>query len=680
MAGEGVAVRTETAPAALAEPAAAAVTFLPEEVTYVARAGQSVLDVARRAGLYVESDCGGEGTCGKCALRLRGVLPPPTPADERHLTPAQLDDGWRLSCQVQPATLGRPLVVQLVHQLQSVKGGADLMAAPLALRPRVRRVAIQLAAPSLQDQRADATRLVAAVAERRLHARPTPAALRALPAAVRTAGGLITATVAGGQVIGVAAGDASRRCYGIAFDVGTTTIVGTLIDLVSSGELATAAMLNPQVTYGADVVSRIDRCLHDPDGLARLHAAALHAVASIASRLAAEAGVDLDDMWDLCFVGNTCMLHLLLGLDPRHLAPAPYVPVVTDALSLTVGELWTAAASAPEGAGLPGSDGMATDPSGTEAAPVAALFGTDGQPAGLRPEALCYVLPGVAGFVGADAVAVGLATGIGERDELALAIDIGTNGEILLGSRQRLLACAAAAGPAFEGAHIRFGMRAVPGAIEHVRRADGEVECDVIGRGPARGICGSGLVDAVAVLRQVGLIDETGRLLPPAEARVAAGPALGTRVAPGPQGPEFVLVPNRDGSPAITISQRDVRELQLAKGALRAGVELLLAELGASVADLRRVYLAGAFGNYVSAASARAIGLLPPVPLARVESVGNAAGRGSRMALASVEVRRRAEALPRRIEYVELSAHPGFTDAFMAAMAFPSLEELERER
>ncbi|MBI3971407.1 MAG: DUF4445 domain-containing protein [Chloroflexi bacterium] len=657
------------------------VTFLPDGVTHRARDRESVLDVARRAGLYVETDCGGEGTCGKCALRVIGPLPAATSVEQRHLTPAQLDDGWRLSCQVQPAALDGLISVQLVHQLQSVKAGADLMAAPLALRPRIRRVAVQLDEPTLEDQRSDAARLVAALAARRFHARPTPAVLRALPRAARAAGGLVTATIAGGQIIGVEPGDRSRHGYGIAYDVGTTTVVGTLVDLVRGTEVATAAMLNPQVTHGADVISRINRSMNDPDGLQRLHEAALQAVASIAGRLAADAAVDLADVWELTFAGNTCMLHLLLGLDPRHLAPSPYVPAVTDAVSLTLGELWGETLFLPTASTKTTGNGRAEigSPALVRAEPSPNGGGSDGHASGtgtLRPEALCYLLPGVASFVGADAVAVALATEIGERDEPTLAIDIGTNGEILLGSRHRLLACSAAAGPAFEGAHIRFGMRGTSGAIEHVRLVDGQVECDVIGGGTPRGICGSGLVDAVAELRRVGLVDVMGRLLPPDEARRVAGPRLAERVVHGPAGVEFILARGFDGNPPITLGQRDVRELQLAKGALRAGVELLLAELGVNAQDLHRIYLAGAFGSYVSAAAARAIGLIPPVPLQRVESVGNAAGRGSRMALASVEARRRAETLARRIEYLELSAHLGFTEQFMESMVFPELHDL----
>jgi len=328
------------------------------------------------------------------------------------------------------------------------------------------------------------------------------------------------------------------------------------------------------------------------------------------------------------------------------LAPSPFVPVTTDAQTLTVADLF-----------------------GTY--PPAQSSVVNAEPS-LRPEALCYVLPCVASFVGADAVSVAVATGLGERDGLAVAIDIGTNGEILVGSRERLLACSAAAGPAFEGAHIRFGMRGTPGAIEHVRFTEDAVECDVIGGGAARGICGSGLVDAVAELRRAGLIQENGRLLPPEDA-VGAAPGLAGRVRRGPSGVEFVLAHGAGGGPDVTLGQRDVRELQLAKGALRAGIDVLLARLGKSPADIERVYLAGAFGTYVGAAAAQAVGLIPPVPLERVASVGNAAGRGSLMALASTDVRRAAEQLARRIEYVELSSDPGFTDAFMDAMIFPAL-------
>jgi uncharacterized 2Fe-2S/4Fe-4S cluster protein (DUF4445 family) len=625
------------APAAVAA-GLGAVVFLPDGVTHHARPGESVLDVARRAGLFVETDCGGEGTCGKCALRVLGTPPTPTSADERHLTPPQLDDGWRLSCQLRPAEDGAwPLAVQVVHQLQSVKAGADHLSGPLPLKPRVRRVALHVPAGSLDEQRSDAARLTAALAARQVRAIVSLDALRSLPTALREQDGLVTATIAGGHVVGVAPGDLSRSCYGIAFDVGTTTVVGTLIDLTTGRERATTAMLNPQVTYGADVISRINRSAADAEGVERLHGAARQAVLSIAQRLVFDAGVDITDVWELTFVGNTCMTHLLLGLDPRHLAPSPFIPVVTEPVSLAAGQLWS-------------------------------------DTGGLRREALCYVLPGVASFVGADAVAVALATDLAGRDRLTLAIDIGTNGEILLGSRERLLACSAAAGPAFEGAHIRFGMRGTPGAIEHVRLRDGEVELDVIGGGAPRGICGSGLVDAVAELRRAGLVGEGGRLLPRDEH--TPGAAYVRHLLAGTNGVEFVLAPGHDGAPPVTLAQRDVRELQLAKGALRAGVEILLARLGATAADLDRIYLAGAFGSYVSPAAARDIGLIPPLPLSRIESVGNAAGRGSRLALASTDARRRAEALARHIEYVELSSDPAFTDAFMEAMAFPgNIEE-----
>ena len=636
-------------------------TFLPDGLTATAADGESVLDVARRLRLFVETDCGGEGTCGKCALRVMGAAPAATAADERHLTHAQLDDGWRLSCQVQPAALdgqlNGALVIQLVHQLQSVKTGAGLLGGALALRPRVRRVAVRLDEPSLADQRSDAQRLEAALAAKRFHARATPAALRALPAAARAAAGLVTATVAGGHILGVEPGDASARCYGVAFDVGTTTVVGTLLDLNRGVPLATAAMLNPQATYGADVISRINRAIADLEGLARLHAGAVQAVREIATRLAADAAISMADVWELTFAGNTSMLHLLMDVDPHYLAPSPFIPVTTDAQTMTVGDLLDA--PSPPASTLPLH--------GVER-------GTGGE--ALRSEALCYVLPGVASFVGADAVAVAVATGMGSADALTLAIDIGTNGEILLGSRQRLLACSAAAGPAFEGAHIRFGMRGTPGAIEHVRLVGGDLRYDVIGGGQARGICGSGLVDLVAVLCRAGLIQETGRLLPPDEAVQVASPALGGRVVRGAAGVEFMLVPPAGDEPAITLGQRDVRELQLAKGALRAGVEVLLRRLGKTTADLERVCLAGAFGSYITPEAARTIGLLPPVPLARVEGVGNAAGRGSLMALASTDVRREAETLARRIEYVELSADPTFTDAFMDAMAFPDVADL----
>ncbi|MAG36393.1 MAG: hypothetical protein CL878_09135 [Dehalococcoidia bacterium] len=619
------------------------VTFLPDGQTYAARAGESVLDVAQRVDLYIETDCDGQGTCGRCALRVVSTPPEPADADKRHLTHSQLEDGWRLSCQLTPQA--EQLAVQLVHQLQSVKGAAETAASPLVLRPRVRKTVVQLETPTLHDQRDDITRLQEALRATHRYVQPTPSGLRALPAAVRAADGLVTAITAGGSLVGIEPGDTATRVLGLAFDIGTTTVVGTLVDLVTGQELATAAMLNPQVTFGADVISRINRAIFDPEGLARLHAGALTAVAAIARRTATTAGVELADIWEMTFVGNTSMLHMLLGIDPQYLAPAPYIPAVTSPVTLRVSELWSPVASG-EAESVPDS-------------PV-------------RPEALCYVLPGVASFVGADTVAVALATGMAEQDTLTLAIDAGTNGEILLGSKDGILACATAAGPAFEGAQIRHGMRATTGAIERVSLSSGEVELGVVGDDVPRGICGSGLVDAIAELRRVGLVNEMGRLAERQAASLMVGPALANRLRLGDQGPEFVLAPGAEGQPAVTISQADIRQLQLAKGAIRAGADILLKELEVGAQDLAHIYLAGAFGSYLSPKAALAIGLLPPVPSDRVQAVGNAAGRGSRMALASVRHRRRAEQLATTIRYVELSARPDFQDAFMEAMLFPS--------
>ncbi|HHX43075.1 MAG TPA: ATP-binding protein, partial [Chloroflexi bacterium] len=424
---------------------------------------------------------------------------------------------------------------------------------------------------------------------------------------------------------------AAGRLLGIAFDIGTTTVVGYLADLDTGEQLAVASLLNPQTRYGADVVSRIDYAGRDAEALATLQREIAGALSAIMATTTAQVGAATDDIVAVTVVGNTTMQHLFLGVSPTALAQSPYIPAVTGAVCLSAEALGLAA----------------------------------------YPDAPVWALPSIAGWVGADTVAVLLASGAHRQDELALVIDIGTNGEMAMGSRGRMVSCSTAAGPAFEGAHLSCGMRAADGAIDSVR-IDGAVEWHTIGESAPRGVCGSGLVDLVAAMLRSGLIDATG-MMQPREALVAMGQAaLAERITQSGRQRAFTLATVEEGAGGrpVVVSQRDVRELQLAKGAIRAGIEILMQELGITADDVRVIYLAGAFGNYIRPESALAIGLMPRCPQARIVPVGNAAGSGARMALLSREALAEAARLAEQVEYLELSGRPDFQDRFAEAMVF----------
>ena len=386
--------------------------------------------------------------------------------------------------------------------------------------------------------------------------------------------------------------------YALAVDVGTTAVVAYLLDGVTGALLSQASCLNPQGQYGADVISRIQRALDG--GGAALSGCVREALAALTREAAGRAGIDPADITAAAIVGNTAMHHLLLGIDPRPLVTPPYMPAAFEAMEL----------------------------------PAEGLLPIGGS---------VRILPNIAGFVGGDTVGCMAATRFDELDELTLMIDIGTNGEMVLGDRRRRVACSTAAGPAFEGAKISCGMRGAPGAVDRAYIEGGQLKWHVIGDGPALGLCGSGLLDVVACLLELGVIDESGRM--------EAG--------------DYRL-----GDTPVALTQKDVREVQLAKAAIRAGIELLAGRLGAAVADIRRVLLAGAFGNYLDPASACRIGMIPPALADRVAPIGNAAGEGAKLCALSRREFAYSQALAKGTEFLELASLPGFQDCYVDALGF----------
>lgn len=595
--------------------------------------GRTLLELAAEAGLSVESICGGTGKCGKCKVIVRSGLSNVTPAtssEKEALIAAELGSGVRLACQASVCTKGG-IVVEVPQESQ--RGHHRLLAAGVERRvkldPAVRKIVLKVPPATLKDLRADDDRLVDML-QRKVHVRLkiSDGVHKHLPAALRKGGWVTTvSTFRGEEIIRVEPGDSSKELFGVAVDIGTTKVVAYLVDLISGKILSTESIPNPQIPYGEDVIARITYTIKNAGGLQTLQKAVSEGVRSLITNICSDAGISPEDILEVMVVGNTAMHHLFFGIPPQHLAEAPYAPVVRTSISVN-----------------PVHVGLNTYPFGKVSS-----------------------LPNIAGFVGADAVADLIASGLYEDKQVGMMIDIGTNTEIIAGNKDRLVSCSCASGPAFEGAHIKFGMRASTGAIERVfiDPATFEVKVETVEDAPARGICGSGIVDALAQMLAAGLIDSSGRIKTSHQSK---------RVRKGKEGvAEFLLVPGEESGTGedIVITQHDIQEIQLAKSAIFTGVSLVMRKLKMNPNDLARVYAAGAFGTYVDAKSAISIGMYPDVPLKRIKFIGNAAGSGARMSLRSVKMRDLAERLSRKVEYVELAAEKDFQSEFAQAMFLP---------
>jgi uncharacterized 2Fe-2S/4Fe-4S cluster protein (DUF4445 family) len=580
--------------------------------------GTTLLEAARQAGVGLNAVCGGAGTCGTCRVRVvAGQVTPPTEAERDSLA-----EGFRLACQarvlddvrvdVPPTSITAPQRAQIEGRERSVE-----------LDPAVRSFDLAPDLPSLTDLRADATRLREALHEQ--HGitvnRYDHGALCQLPVLLREHRWHARLVIRDGEVIAVA--PAGTSPLGLAVDIGTTKVAAYLMDLDSGETLAAAGVMNPQIAYGEDVMARIAYAMDGETQARELQRAIVGGLNDLAGELCAQVGRDRAEIFEAVLVGNTCMHHLVLGLPVEQLGLAPYVAALADSYDLKAHEL------------------------------------------GLRlaPGAYVHLLPNIAGFVGADHVSMLLATGIHEANEVTVGLDIGTNTEISLAADGRLLSCSCASGPAFEGAHIRDGMRAAPGAVEWVRLVDRRVEYQTIDDAPPVGICGSGVLDGVAELRRAGVLRANGAMKPEAHPRVRG---TGAKT-------EFVLVPagERGALRDVVIARQDVNEIQLAKAAIRAGVEVLLEEAGLEEGQIERVVVAGAFGTYLDVGSALAVGMFPSLPRERFIQVGNAAGIGAKLVLVSRCCRGITEEIARRVEYVELTTHPHFVEAYTAALMLP---------
>jgi uncharacterized 2Fe-2S/4Fe-4S cluster protein (DUF4445 family) len=611
-------------------PARVDLEFQPSGTRVRVPPGVTLFDAASWNGIAIDSTCGGHGTCKKCKIRIVGGGVPASPLDARAFSPDELRDGWRLACRAQATADLHIEVPPLVTRPKAATVGVGRQ---VILRPAAQKRYLELAEPSLSDQRTDTERVLDAVDD--LELRVDLAVVRSIGQVLRAADCKVTAVIVDDVLIDVQPGDTTARLYGVAFDLGTTTVVATLLDLATGTPLAVASMLNKQQPFGADVITRISAIMMEPATLTALAGLARETLAELTAEVCGQAGVDAADVCEVALAGNATMTHIALGIDPEPLGVAPFI---------------MAARLYPE-----------------------VLASADlGLP--VHPRARAFLFPAFGAYVGGDITAGLLASGMDRDSRVRLFVDIGTNCEIVLGNRDWLLATAAPAGPAFEGAAIRCGMRAADGAIEVVSMTPDGLELRVIGDAEPAGLCGSGLVDAVAGLVGLGLLDRSGRFVPEEQA-AAIAPGLAGRLTM--LGAERVFVLHWLGEPgdvarSIYLSQRDVRELQFAKAAIATGWNILLAEAGLAPGDIQQVLLAGSFGSYLSPANAIKLGLVPRLPVLRVVSAGNVAGEGAKMALLSVRERAGALALQEEVRYVELSDRTDFNDAFVDQLQFPA--------
>lgn len=586
--------------------------------------GANLAEALVAANLVEGTECN-RGVCGKCAVRLlSGNVVAMDGADKK-----KCPEGHILACRslvgdtdVRIALRSAKDDINRKVRLPNLGKGKSYADSP------VRKVYLELSRPSLDDQASDIERILASLPG---VTNVRASVLKHLPSVLRKSDFKITAVICGNDLCEVEPGDTTAQNYGFIVDIGTTTVAIYLVDLNTGEPLEAEGLANPQRSFGADVLSRISACTDDAQ-LEKLQTLVVEGIADTLNRLVAKKGIDPKNVYSLVAVGNTTMSHLFMGVEPANLSVAPFIPCYRPRMEM-----------AGKNFALP-----------------------------IHPEARIEILANISGYVGSDTLGVAMATRPWEKPGYTLAVDIGTNGEILLGNGDNLYACSAAAGPAFEGAHIGHGMRAGEGAIEKVSLADGKVSLQVIGGSAPKGICGSGLIDAIAELLRAGIITFTGRFALPDSAPLQT--ELGKRLRTGADGVrEFVLAYAGEygNDKDIVVSQKDIRELQLAKSAIAAGIAILYKEAGIDATQVDRLCLAGAFGNYLDRENAVALGIFPGIEVEKIIPVGNAAAEGAGLCLVSLAELDLSDEVAAKVRPVELSARADFTDLWVKCMNFP---------
>lgn len=573
------------------------VFFTREKKEVTVPEGTTVLEAERMAGLSPDAPCGGTGKCGKCIVKIQGIV--------------------EKACQIKITADLEVETIEKESEHRILVKGAERT---VTFHPMLEVLDIEIPPCTVGENSSDWTRLCEAINRKNIMFQPKLELLPAVSRLIKEKKGKARVIISDDKILCLKEQD-NRPVLMAAFDIGTTTVAGYLLDGRTGEQLAIASALNTQTEYGADVIMRANYSLEH--GAEELSTNIRLLLRKLIGMLCEKAKKDPEDIYQVSVVGNTCMHHLFLGIVPDSLVHAPYNPAISQGL----------------------------------------FFPAERFDLGIHPGGQLIVLPVIAGFVGADTVACLLAVNLEEEKKMTLMIDIGTNGEIVLGNEKRRIACSTAAGPAFEGAKIACGMRGAEGAIEHVQLVEGRLEYKVIGGGRPTGICGSGLIDLIACLLDAGVIDESGKLV--------ENPQV-VQIDENTKAAYLLAAPEESGNgKTVYLSQKDIREVQLAKGAIAAGIALLAKQMGITLEEIEQVYIAGAFGNYMDPKGACRIGMLPGILEDRIIPVGNAAGEGAKLALLNKEELARAERLARHTEFLELAALPEFQDQFVDELEFP---------
>ncbi len=606
------------------------ITFLPHKKSGFFEKGISIRDAALELGILIESDCAGIGTCAKCKVNVKDGVSSPSQVEKNLLARHELDKGVRLSCQAQIA--GNSLCV-IPPESQPMAGQilTSGMVGQTTLDPDIKKVLLNVPSSRLGEKYFDFEKVLNLLGQKgHLIRNYDFQIVRNLPELRHGDENAFTAVIDQEELLAIESGDTSDSLYGVAVDIGTTTVAAKLLNLNTDEVLAVISAANPQSAHGADVVSRIKYIVEHPGGLKRLNRLIIKLINGLLTSLIENAGIRATKIYKLTLAGNTVMQHIALNIDPRNLAYSPYTPVFQGPVTLKAKSL------------------------GIEINPTAAV----------------YNLANLACFVGSDITAVLTVLDLDEKDEMQLAVDLGTNGEIVLGNKHRLLCCSSPAGPAWEGACITWGMRATHGAIERAEFIDGELRLRTIGGADPLGICGSGLIDLIGEFVRAGAIDGTGRILRASQLQGQSQNIFKEHIIHGKNGVNDIAVTRIDENRSITLTQNDVREVQLAKSAIAAGIQILMQELNVKPAQVSNVFIAGAFGNHARGQDVVDLGIIPGISPEKIVFIGNAALTGAEAVLRSKEAREKAERIAKKIEYIEIADRPEFQDNFVEGLNF----------
>jgi len=613
------------------------ITFQPSGRNVFVLPGTKIVEAAGRVGININMPCGGQGTCGKCRIQITSeTKTSPCQVEKDIFGQEELNIGWRLACQTSvqnDMTIYIPdesLIVTSQKILTKTRGVEQINT-----KPAISKIYVELAEPTRVDNKPDVERLSKQIGEHKLGLEQ----LRKLPKFLRDNDFKGTAVLADHILIDIEPGNTTNQCYGAAFDIGTSTIVGSLMDLCNGSEMAVTSGINPQVAYGDDVLSRIEHASSCSDCLDQLHTQVIATINKMIESMCQQKGIDREQIYEVVIAGNSTMEHLLCGIDPSSLGKVPFVPVHSKGMMFSASELSIS----------------------------------------VNHRGLVYLFPIIGGFVGGDITAGILITNMTCEKSPYLLVDVGTNGEIVIVKDEKFWAASTAAGPAFEGARISCGMRATHGAIEKVV-FDDDVRCSTIGNATPVGLCGSGLIDLAAELLKNGLLSTHGQLLSGDQVPAQVPDAIKSRIRKNEHDQvEFLVYEQSQGRKdlKVAVTQKDIRELQLAVGAIRAGVEIMLRKTDTKVEDIENIFIAGGFGSFIRRTNAQRIGLIPKdVPHNKISFIGNSSLDGAQLALLSTNARQRAEEITKIVTHIQLSLDMDFQTEFANAMIFPEYQKV----